>query len=203
MTQVPVTPEPRRTIGIIMGSTRPKANCRAITQWVSSLCRARVSPQVAYEIIDLAEWKLPLFDELGIPARDAPVHEHTKAWSQKVASLQGFIFVTPQYNWGYPAALKNALDFLFKEWTGKPAGIVAYGGHGGNKCAEQLQQVLTGLRMHVHMPPALIAITKEHQTCGITVEIAHRDLHPFAGEVAQVVDGLEEALCRPVQDHIS
>ena len=202
MAQRPLSSESKQTIGIIMGSTRPKANCRAISQWVSSVCRARASPQVAYEIIDLAQWNLPLFDESGIPARDPPVHEHTKAWSQKVASLQGFIFVTPQYNWGYPAALKNALDFLFKEWNGKPAGIVAYGGHGGNKCAEQLRQVLTGLKMHVHMPPALITITKEHQTYGITLGVAQRAFDCYSSEVARVAGSLEQELCPPVQDSL-
>ena len=97
-------------IGIIMGSTHPGANCRALTQWVSSLLCERAPGQFRYEVIDLAVWNLPLFDEPGIPARDPPQHEHTRAWSGKVASFQGFVFVIPQYNWGYPAALKNALE---------------------------------------------------------------------------------------------
>lgn len=71
----------------------------------------------------------------------------TKAWSEKIRSGDAFVFVSPQYNWGYPAVLKNALDHLYREWTGKPAMIVTYGGHGGNKCAAQLHQVLTGLKM--------------------------------------------------------
>lgn len=199
MTELPGALKPGNTIGIIMGSTRPKANCKAITEWVSSVCHARESPQVVYEIIDLAEWNLPLLDEPGIPARDPPVHAHTKAWSRRVASLQGFIFVTPQYNWGYPAALKNALDYLFREWNGKPAGIIAYGGHGGNKCAEQLQQVLTGLRMSVHAPPALITLTREHQQFGVTLEAAWRDFEAYTGDVARVADSLERELCPPVQ----
>jgi NAD(P)H-dependent FMN reductase len=86
-------------------------------------------------------------DEPGIPAGGHYAFPHTKAWSAKVAEADGFVFVTPQYNWGYPAPLKNALDHLYQEWAGKPAVIVAYGSHGGNKCAAQLCQVLEGLHM--------------------------------------------------------
>lgn len=75
---------------------------------------------------------------------------------EKAQEGAGFVFVTPQYNWGYPAALKNALDHLYAEWAGKPAVIVSYGGHGGVRCAEQLRQVLTGLKMKpVATMPAL------------------------------------------------
>ena len=73
----------------------------------------------------------------------------SRAWSETIRSYDGFIFVTPQYNWGVPAALKNALDYLFHEWVGKPAMVVSYGGHGGGKAAAALQTVLAGLRMKV------------------------------------------------------
>ncbi|OAL38720.1 hypothetical protein AYO20_01926 [Fonsecaea nubica] len=75
--------------------------------------------------------------------------EHTRAWSQLITSYKAFVFVTPQYNWGYPANLKNAIDYLFNEWVGKPAMVVSYGGHGGTQCAGQLKQVLSGVRMKV------------------------------------------------------
>ncbi len=86
-------------------------------------------------------------EEPGIPAIDNYAFEHTRAWSRKIAEANAFVFVTPQYNWGYPAPLKNALDHLYKEWAGKPAMIVTYGGHGGGKCGRQLAQVLNGLKM--------------------------------------------------------
>ena len=151
-----------------MGTTRSEANCRAITPWVASVCCDRAPQKVAYEIIDLSEWNLPLFDEPGIPATAPPSHAHTRAWSRKLASLQGSIFVRAQHNWGYPAALKNALDFLHKEWSGKSAAVVTCGSRGGGKCAEQLQQALirTGLRMHVQSSPVLKSITKQHQKNG-------------------------------------
>ncbi len=95
----------------------------------------------------MAALQLPLFDEPGIPSqiRDGGyAHEHTRQWSQRVAALDGFVFVSPQYNWGIPAGLKNAIDYLFHEWRGKPAMVVSYGGHGGDKCAAALKTVLGG-----------------------------------------------------------
>jgi len=81
--------------------------------------------------------------------RSEYTHAHTKAWSAEIASHDAFIFVCPQYNWGYPAAVKNAIDFLFKEWMGKKGMVIAYGSRGGGKAAIQLRQVLQGLRMKV------------------------------------------------------
>lgn len=111
---------------------------------------------IAFTILDLSTQHLPLYDESVIPA-SLPPHNptphytkaHTKAWSALVKSYDAFIFVTPQYNWSIPASLKNALDYLFYEWKGKPAGIVTYGSKGGGKAAEHLRGVLTGLRMRV------------------------------------------------------
>ncbi len=139
---------------IIMGSVRANRRCPDITAWVAGLV-AEAAP-LSCEIIDLADWHLPLDDEPEIPAIGPYNSAATQAWSDKVASARGFIFVTPQYNWGYPAALKNAIDHLYREWRNKPAVIVTYGGHGGNKCAAQLRQVFDGLKIQT-MPtmPAL------------------------------------------------
>ena len=109
---------------------------------------ARAATKVTYELVDLGEWPLPMNDEPEIPARGTYTQEHTLAWSRKIAGADAIVFVTPQYNRGYPAPLKNALDHLYKEWNGKPAVIVTYGGHGGDKCAAQLRQVVEGLKMH-------------------------------------------------------
>lgn len=104
-------------------------------------------------VIDLADQKLPLFDEPGIPQQirstEDYVHEHTRAWARRIAALDGFVFVSAQRNWGIPAELKNAIDYLFHEWMGKPAMIVTYGGHGGGQCAEQLKTVLGSIKMRI------------------------------------------------------
>jgi NAD(P)H-dependent FMN reductase len=116
-----------------------------IAAWVMELARA--ATPLTYELVDLGDWPLPMNDEPAVPATGTYTQEHTRAWSRKIAGAGALIFVTPQYNRGYPAPLKNALDHLYKEWNGKPAVIVTYGGHGGDKCAAQLRQVVEGLKM--------------------------------------------------------
>ena len=137
------TPKPR--VFVILGSTRRGRICEKVGAWIADIGRDALD--AAFEIIDLRQWPLPMDDEPGIPALGHYANAHTQAWSQKIAEADAFVFVTPQYNWGYPAPLKNALDHLYREWRGKPAMIVTYGGHGGDKCAAQLRQVLQGLNM--------------------------------------------------------
>jgi NAD(P)H-dependent FMN reductase len=102
---------------------------------------------LSYEVIDLADVGLPFLDEPRKPALGDYRHEHTRAWSNLISGYQGFVFVFPQYNWGYPAPLKNALDFLCREWHGKPPASVTYGTRGGGKGADQIYQVFEGLHM--------------------------------------------------------
>lgn len=140
--------ERSRKVLLIMGSTRAGRICPGIAQWVARI--GRKSTAFDYEIVDLAQWPLPMDDEPGIPAGGgAYAQPHTRAWSDKIKSADGVVFVTPQYNWGYPAVLKNAVDHLYHEWRGKPAAIVSYGGHGGTKCAEQFRQVAGAVKMRV------------------------------------------------------
>jgi NAD(P)H-dependent FMN reductase len=136
----------KMSIGVIIGSTRPGRIGDKITQWM--IQSITTQHNLNFELIDLAEWDLPLFNEPEIPAKGSIYgNEKTKLWSEKIKSKQGFIFVTPQYNWGYPAALKNAVDYLFHEWTTKPAIIASYAYRGGGKAADQFRQVLHGLHM--------------------------------------------------------
>ncbi|CAN5347438.1 hypothetical protein BH09PSE4_BH09PSE4_18700 [soil metagenome] len=125
---------------VIAGSVRPQRIAIEVAQWVAAIGREATGG--AFEVLDLRDWPLPMDDEPGMPQSGDYTRENTRAWSQKVAVAPAFVFVTPQYNWGYPAALKNAIDHLYREWAGKPALIVTYGGHGGGKCGEQLGQVL-------------------------------------------------------------
>jgi NAD(P)H-dependent FMN reductase len=108
--------------------------------------RPQASP-LHYELLDLAQVNLPFLDEPLMAALQRYEHEHTRAWSQLVSSYAGFLFVFPQYNWGYPAVLKNALDFLYHEWHDKPASFLTYGTRGGNRAADQFTTILHGLHM--------------------------------------------------------
>ena len=140
---------------LIMGSVRAGRQCPAVAAWVAQIGLAETG--VSAELIDLRQWLLPMEDEPAIPATGHYLHAHTHAWHDRVAAAGAIVIVTPQYNWGYPAALKNAIDHLYDEWRDKPAMLVTYGGHGGTKCAEQLRQVASAVKLQlVPTSPALV-----------------------------------------------
>ncbi|WP_140179664.1 NADPH-dependent FMN reductase [Providencia stuartii] len=132
-------------IQILIGSVRQTRIGPQIARWVKDITEKKFPT----EIVDLKDWYLPMDDEPYLPAEGIYTQEHTIAWSNKISEADAYIFVFPQYNWGYPAALKNAIDHLYKEWNNKPALMVSYANRGGGKAAEQLQQVLQGIHMRI------------------------------------------------------
>lgn len=132
-------------IGIVIGSTRPGRKGAEVAEWVLEQAKTRKDAQ--YELIDLADHDLPLLDEANVPAMGQYEHDHTKKWAARVASFDGFVFVTPEYNHSTSAALKNALDYLFKEWTNKSCGYVGYGWSGGLRGIEHLRAIISNLEM--------------------------------------------------------
>jgi len=134
------------TLQIIIGSTRPGRVGPAIADWIYEYAIAHDGFNV--ELIDLAEVNLPLFDEPKHPRYREYEHQHTKDWSAIVSRADAFIFVVPEYNYGFNAAVKNAIDYLHDEWRGKPVGFVSYGGvAAGTRAVQMLKQVVTALRM--------------------------------------------------------
>jgi NAD(P)H-dependent FMN reductase len=131
-------------VAIIIGSNRPNRICPTIATWVKEQMTRN---DLEIDTIDLAEIKLPFLDEPEKPAADNYTKDHTKAWSELIDSYDGYVIVYPQYNWGYPAVLKNALDFLYKEWAGKPVSLMCYGNHGGFQGLMALKLVIVGLKM--------------------------------------------------------
>ena len=111
---------------VIIGSTRPGRVGPSVAEWIIE--RAREHGGFDVEVTDLAELNLPMYDEPNHPRLQKYVHQHTKDWSALVDGSDAFIFVMPEYNYGFNAATKNAIDYLFKEWAHKAAGIVSYGG---------------------------------------------------------------------------
>jgi NAD(P)H-dependent FMN reductase len=131
---------------LIIGSTRPNRKGLPIGEWVASHIRA--DGEFELDIADLAEIALPMFDEPEHPRFGKYQHQHTKDWSARVERADAFVMVMPEYNYGYNAALKNAIDFLSNEWKYKPVGFVSYGGIGaGTRAMQQLKQVVTTLKM--------------------------------------------------------
>ncbi|MGN6334169.1 MAG: NADPH-dependent FMN reductase [Motilibacteraceae bacterium] len=141
------------TLTVVIGSTRPGRAGLPIGTWFADRARAHGGFEV--QVVDLAELALPLLDEPHHPRLRQYVHQHTKDWSALVDDADAVVFVTPEYNHGYPAALKNAIDYLHEEWRDKPVGFVSYGGvAAGTRAVQQLKQVLGVLKM-VAVPEAV------------------------------------------------
>ena len=132
-------------IAVIVGSTRPNRNAPAVAQWVHENTRERTDAE--FELVDIADFNLPLLDEENPPAMGQYEKEHTRRWAEKVASFDGFVFVTPEYNHSVPAALKNAVDFLYAEWNNKSVGFVSYGSAGGTRSVEAWRLIAAELQM--------------------------------------------------------
>ncbi|MGI5269325.1 NADPH-dependent FMN reductase [Nonomuraea sp. CA-218870] len=132
-------------IGIVIGSTRPGRVGESVARWVHDLAVKRGDAE--YELVDLADYALPHLDEPLPAATGQYAREHTAAWSERISSFDGFVFVTPEYNSSTSGALKNAIDFLFAEWADKAAAFVSYGVDGGARAAEHLRQVLGRLKV--------------------------------------------------------
>ena len=136
----------RPVLQVVIASTRPGRIGPAFARWF--VARAEQHGEFDVEVIDLAEVALPFMDEPHHPRLARYQHQHTKDWSATVSRADAFVFVTPEYNYGYNAVLKNAIDYLHNEWADKALGFLSYGGvAAGTRSVQQLKQVVTALRM--------------------------------------------------------
>src|SRR3954451_13609930 len=147
---IPVTGPPMR-IAIIVGSTRPGRKGTTVGRWVHdhALQRDDVPGKVSFDLVELEDFDLPLLDEPTVPAAADREYEtpQTRAWSEAVDRYDGFVFVTPEYNNGVPAALTNAVDVLGPEWARKAVAFVSYGTNGGVRAVEQWRTILANLKV--------------------------------------------------------
>jgi NAD(P)H-dependent FMN reductase len=132
-------------IAVVAGSTRPGRRGRDVADWV--LRRAAEHGGAEFGLLDVADFDLPLLDEPVPPSRGKYQHDHTKRWAAAVRDFDGYIFVTAEYNHSVPAALKNALDYLYAEWNNKAAAFVSYGSAGGVRAVENLRLIAGELQM--------------------------------------------------------
>lgn len=166
---------------IIIGSTRPGRRGPAVARWIHTLAVSRAGFDV--RLVDLADVGLPLLDEPHPPRSGRYEHEHTRRWSEIVSAADAYLFVVPEYNHSYNAATKNALDYLAREWAGKPVAFVGYGGvAAGARAVQALIPVVTALEMvplaqAVHVPFVRRSFTdgRFHAASGLE-EDAHRVL---------------------------
>ena len=149
-------------IAIVTGSTRPGRNNESVANWVHRVAKER--KDAALELVDIASYNLPLLDEPMPPVFAQYSHEHTKAWSDKIASFDAYVFVTPEYNHGTSGALKNAIDYLYREWNNKAAGFVSYGGHaGGARAVEQLRLIMAEVMVATVRAQVLLSLLTDFE----------------------------------------
>lgn len=131
---------------VVSASTRPGRLGLPVARWTAQVAIEHAGFDV--ELVDLADVGLPLLDEPGHPRMGAYVNEHTRQWSASVDAADAFVFVTPEYNYGPPPSLLNAIDYLHNEWLYKAVGFVSYGGvAAGLRSVQALKQVVTTLKM--------------------------------------------------------
>ncbi len=181
-------------VAVVVGSTRPGRISLDVAHWVRDVIAE--DSELCYEIVDLAEIDLPMLDEPLPAAFGQYEHTHTRNWSALVSGFDAFLFVYPQYNWGYPGVLKNALDFLYAEWHGKPASLFTWSITGGARGADQLYQVLQGLHMqpiraHVEAPFAEVDVDEHQQLIN-----AERTFGRTRTDLATINDGFASLTAR-------
>ena len=137
----------RLKIKVIVGSTRASRFSEKPAQWIFDKARTRADLDV--ELLDLRDYPLPFFEEAMPPgmAKDGYQNPIVVEWRDKIRDADGFIICTPEYNHGYPAVLKNALDYVYMAWSQKAVAFVSWGGSGGTRCVEQLRLVAIELDM--------------------------------------------------------
>ncbi|KAH6680553.1 flavoprotein-like protein [Halenospora varia] len=195
-----------KKIAIITGSTRALRIGPQVTAFITSI----LSPEIAntpftLSQVDIATFKLPVFDEKAIPAA-VPMYaqfeyEHSKAWSAEMAKYDGYILVTACYNAGPPAAIKNAIDYLYNEIKGKPFLIISYGVEGGVAASESLAKSLLSMFTHV-MPtkPSFYFSPKEPNAMGLSKDLqltwegklGENSLADWDGKKGEIVKGFGE-----------
>jgi NAD(P)H-dependent FMN reductase len=182
------------TLQIIIASTRPGRIGPKVAEWIESAAREHAGFE-EIDLVDLAEVNLPMMDEPHHPRLRQYVHQHTKDWSARVDSADAFVFVMPEYNYGFNAPLKNAIDYLLHEWAYKPVGLVSYGGvSGGTRAAQMIKEVVTTVKM---MPLLeAVSIPFVHQMINAKDQLEPNDIMVAAAkamfdELRRVSDALQ------------
>jgi NAD(P)H-dependent FMN reductase len=144
-------------IKVITGSTRADRFSEKPALWITDELKKQEGVEV--ELLDLRDYPMPFFEEGVSPSMKKEPYKHpvVSRWTAKIAEGDAFVIVTPEYNHGYPAVLKNALDYVYPEWNKKAVGFVSYGTVGGARAVEQLRQVAVELQMapirqSIHLP---------------------------------------------------
>jgi len=184
-------------IGLIVASLRRNSSGAGIARHLSPKISSRLEPKGhTLSVISLRDLKLPPLDDDVMPAAvsDRPSGYPSpiiQQWSTTVSSLSGIVLLTPEYNGGYPASIKNALDHLFHEWNQLPTLIISYGGRGGSRSAEQLRQIVqAGLKMNVLATAPGITLPRAVIAGQTTIDEDPSFLREYEGVIGDEVDAL-------------
>ncbi|WP_067170029.1 NADPH-dependent FMN reductase [Microtetraspora niveoalba] len=158
-------------VGIIIGSTRPGRNGEAVARWVHDLAAGR--DDASFEIVDLKDFHLPHLDEALPPAMGHYANAHTRAWADKIASFDAYVFVTPEYNHSTSGVLKNAIDFLYAEWNNKAAAFVSYGSAGGVRAVEHLRLIMGELHVADVRTQIALSLATDFENFHVLTPAAH------------------------------
>ena len=171
-------------IAIIVGSTRPGRKAPDVANWVLDIAGMR--GDAAFEVIDIQDFDLPLLDEPVPPSQGQYSKPHTKAWAARIAPFDGFVFVTPEYNHATSGALKNAIDFLYKEWNNKAAGFVGYGSVGAARAIENLRLIMGELQVADVRAQVMLSLATDFEN--------HTTFKPAERHVAEVDAMLDQVV---------
>jgi NAD(P)H-dependent FMN reductase len=182
----------RPTLMIVIASTRPGRVGLPVGEWFEAHALAQGNFDI--DLADLAAIDLPFMDEPKHPRLQEYTHQHTKDWAARVDAADAVVFVHPEYNYGFPAALKNALDFVSLEWNYKPAGFVSYGGvSAGTRATQMIKQVATTLKMFVLFEavsiPFVAQFLDEHGAL-VPNEVMEKAADTMLDELLRVSDAL-------------
>ena len=171
-------------IAVIIGSTRPGRNGEAVAKWVYDIAKKRDDAE--FELVDIKDYNLPLLDEPVPPSLGQYSQPHTRKWAAKIASFDGFVFVTPEYNHGTSGALKNAIDFLFAEWNNKAAGFVSYGSAMGVRAVEHLRLIMAELMIADVRAQVMLSLATDFENYSV--------FRPAGGKDTQVSAMLDQVI---------
>ncbi len=171
-------------VAVLIGSTRPGRVAETVGKWAYEIARRRTDAE--YELVDLNDFHLPLLDEPIPPSAGKYSKPHTKAWAAKIASFDAFLVIAPEYDHGIPAALKNAIDYLYAEWNNKAAGFVSYGSAGGARSVEHLRGVFAEVQVATVRAQVLLPLFTDFEN--------YRDFKPRPEREAQLGAVLDQVV---------
>ncbi|HET6726208.1 MAG TPA: NAD(P)H-dependent oxidoreductase [Gammaproteobacteria bacterium] len=187
---------------IIICSTRPGRVGPSVARWFHEFACAHGGFDA--KLIDLADFKLPVYDEPVHPRFQQYEHEHTKRWSANVTAADAYIFVTPEYNYNPSPSFVNALDYVYKEWNYKPCGFVSYGGvSGGMRAVQTAKLLVTTLKMMPMMEGVVVPMVESHLSeNGVfsSNELIDKSAHTLLDELLRWAEGLKAMRAKITQE---